>query len=74
MEQKASKSAIDEFGNLVSTEDFRFPPQGNLYCFHCSRPVLLVPAQGDSEAHFLHGITLLGPDDVCPGLGTSQAQ
>ena len=74
MKQKAAESALDEFGDLVTAKDFRFPPLGQIYCFHSSRPMLLVPAQGDSEAHFLHDITLLAPNDVCPGLGTSQSQ
>lgn len=74
MKQKAAKSAIDEFGNLVSAEDFRFPSMWKLYCFHCSRPMTLVLTQGDREAHFLHDITLLTPGYyiACPNLEALQ--
>lgn len=76
MRQKAAKSAIDEFGNLVSAEDFRFPSMWKLYCFHCSRPMQLVLAHGEQEAHFLHDTTQLVPGEAiaCPNLAPPQSQ
>lgn len=74
MKQKRAKSAIDEFGYQVNAEDFRFPALGKLYCFYCTCRMKLVLAQDGREAHFLHDITLLGPDDVCPNLETPRFQ
>jgi len=76
MKQKPAKSAIDEFGYLVSAEDFRFPSVWKLYCFHCSRPMQLVLAHGEQEAHFLHDAALLvsGEAIACPNLETPQTQ
>ncbi|HHA1921850.1 TPA: hypothetical protein ACOEMI_003975 [Enterobacter ludwigii] len=70
MKQKPAKSAIDEFGYLVSAAEFRFQPAGKLYCFYCTRPMVLVRAEGNREAHFLHDTTMVVSGDVvCPNIG-----
>ena len=33
MKQQPTKCAIDEWGNLVNAEDFRYPSFWKLYCF-----------------------------------------
>ncbi|WP_202561181.1 hypothetical protein [Enterobacter cancerogenus] len=76
MKQKTAKCAINEFGYLVNAADFRFQPPGHLYCFHCAHPVALVPAKDDSDAHFRHGPTMPGRDEmtVCPNLEMPQTE
>ncbi|BBW88644.1 hypothetical protein THOKLE017_45050 [Klebsiella pneumoniae] len=34
MKQQPTKYAVDEWGNLVNAEDFRYPSFWKLYCFH----------------------------------------
>ncbi|AXF77030.1 hypothetical protein LU604_04360 [Erwinia tracheiphila] len=69
MKQKPAKCGTDEFGYLVSTDEFRFQPPGKLYCFYCSCPMVLVRVQGNREAHFLHDIAMLVSGDiVCPNI------
>ncbi|VGC15108.1 Uncharacterised protein [Klebsiella quasipneumoniae] len=34
MKQQPTKYAVDEWGNLVNVEDFRYPSFWKLYCFH----------------------------------------
>ncbi|HIE5390315.1 TPA: hypothetical protein ACXNPR_003713 [Enterobacter cancerogenus] len=76
MKQKAAKYALNEFGYLVNVKDFRFPPTGKLYCFYCTHPVVLVPAQDDSDAHFQHVLTMSGRDEIiaCPTLESHQTK
>ena len=68
MKQKAAKYALNEFGYLVNVKDFRFPPTGKLYCFYSTHPLVLVPAQDDSDAYFQHVLTMSGRDEIiaCP--------
>lgn len=76
MTQKAAKYALNEFGYLVNVKDFRFPPAGKLYCFYCAHPVVLVPAQDEREAHFLHELMVPGWDKIiaCPNLEAPQTE
>lgn len=70
MKQKPAKCAINEFGYLVSSAEFRFQPSGKLYCFYCTSPMVSVRAEGYREAHFLHDTTTVASGDaVCPNIG-----
>lgn len=76
MKQKAAECAINEFGYLVNASDFRFPPAGKFYCFHCTCPVVLVPALDDSDAHFQHALTMSSRKEIiaCPNLEMPQTE
>jgi len=67
MQQIPANSAVIEFGYLVSAEGQMSYPW-KFFCFHCSRPMALVHAQGDAAAHFLHDLAELTDTAVCPNI------
>ncbi len=74
MKHIPAKTAIDEFGDLVSaTDDFKFPCLWNFYCFHCNSLVELVLAQGDQPAYFIHNPEHLTETAlaICPNIDRS---
>lgn len=67
MKQQSTKCVVDEWGNLVNAEDFRFPSFWKLYCFHCTSPMIYVCADESQKEHFLHDLTSLTYQaaDIC---------
>lgn len=53
MKNKHVKSAVNEFGCLISAAEFSDPTLWQFYCFHCLCPMELVVVHGET-AYFVH--------------------